>query len=170
MKKFIISIVCCLLIFGGYYLFKNKNRLYAKWKHKGDDQYGYVWSEDKGYEPISPPAKDTAATDDVKDLIKTVKQLKDLTEKLESMNNQHVDSIYSLHVVIDSLNNVIASKPKLKIQSTPFENSTPVHADVVTEKKSKKSKTLKNEKNLPIARSNDALKLKEFFTERYDNR
>ena len=34
----------------------------------------------------------------------------------------------------------------------------------------KSNKNFKNEKNLPIARGNDAVKLQEFFTERYDNR
>ena len=166
MKKFVLTITGLLLIFGMYYVYKNKNRLYNKYKYRNTSDR--VIFDDK----VVIPSTSTADTSDqVKDLIVTVKQLNDLNKKMEEMNNTNVDSIYSLHVIIDSLNNVIASKPKLKIQSHPFENPTPI--PVKTEAKNtntKKIKTLKNEKNLPIARGRDAVELKEFFTERYDHR
>jgi hypothetical protein len=166
MKKFVISLLACFLIFAGYYVYKNKNRLYNKFKYRNTSEK--VIFEDKAYSLSN--TVDT--TDQVKDLISTVEQLTNLNKKLEEMNNGHVDSIYSLHVIIDSLNNVITSKPKLKIVSHPFEDTkkpTPVkiQANNLTPKK---IKNLKNEKNLPIARGRDAIELKEFFTERYDHR
>jgi hypothetical protein len=168
MKKFVISLLACFLIFAGYYVYKNKNRLYNKFKYRNTTDM--VIYDDGKVEPLSTNTADTSSQ--LKDLISTVQQLTDLNKKLEEMNNGHVDSIYSLHVVIDSLNNVIASKPKLKIQSHPFEseNPTPVQPVVNKTNTNKKIKTLKNEKNLPIARGRDAVELKEFFTERYDHR
>jgi len=166
MKKFIITITGLLLIFGMYYVYKNKNRLYNKYKYRNVSDK--IITED-GVELLNKNTADTS--DQVKDLIVTMQQLTDLNKKMEEMNNINVDSIYSLHVIIDSLNNVIASKPKLKIQSHPFETPSPI--PVKTEAKNlspKKIKTLKNEKNLPIARGRDAVELKEFFTERYDHR
>lgn len=165
MKKFILSLVACLVIFGGYYVYKNKNRLYNKFKYRNTSDRVII--DDKVI--VMPPSSTVDTSDQVKDLITTVQQLTDLNKKMEEMNNLNVDSIYSLHVIIDSLNNVIASKPKLKIQSHPFESPAPVKTEA-NNTNTKKIKTLKNEKNLPIARSRDAVELKEFFTERYDHR
>ena len=166
MKKFVFSIIACIIILGGYYVYKNKNRLYNKFKYRNTTNK--VVFQDEAY----PLSNTVDTTDQVKDLISTVEQLTELNKKMELMNNNHVDSIYALHVIIDSLNNVIASKPKLKIVSHPFEDSkksTPskIQANNLTPKK---IKNLKNEKNLPIARGRDAVELKEFFTDRYDHR
>lgn len=166
MKKFVLTITGLLLIFGMYYVYKNKNRLYNKFKYRNTSNRVIIDDQ-----VISTSSNTSDTSDQVKDLIITVQQLTDLNKKMEEINNLNVDSIYSLHVVIDSLNNVIASKPKLRIQSHPFENPSP--APVKTEANNtntKKIKTLKNEKNLPIARGRDAVELKEFFTDRYDHR
>ena len=95
MKKFVLTITGLLLIFGMYYVYKNKNRLYNKYKYRNTSDR--VIFDDK----VVIPSSSTADTSDqVKDLIVTVKQLNDLNKKMEEMNNTNVDSIYSLHVII----------------------------------------------------------------------
>ena len=110
MKKFVLTITGLLLIFGMYYVYKNKNRLYNKFKYRNTSNRVIIDDQ-----VISTSSNTSDTSDQVKDLIITVQQLTDLNKKMEEINNLNVDSIYSLHVVIDSLNNVIASKPKLRI-------------------------------------------------------
>lgn len=166
MKKFILTMTGLLLIFGMYYVYKNKNRLYNKFKYRNTSDRVIIDDQ-----VISTSSSTSDTSNQVKDLIITVQQLTELNKKMEQWNNDKIDSIYSLHVIIDSLNNVIASKPKLRIQSHPFENPTPIPVKTeANNTNTKKIKTLKNEKNLPIARGRDAVELKEFFTDRYDHR
>jgi hypothetical protein len=95
----------------------------------------------------------------------------ELTSSLDHKLTLANDSIYVLNKTLNQLKEELESKPKIKIQSSPYDNATPVVSDVNKNKTVKKSnKNFKNEKNLPIARGNDAVKLQEFFTERYDNR
>jgi len=166
MKKFIISVICCVILFGTYYLYKNKNRLYSKYKHRNDD--GYVWTEGEEEKP-KPEAKTVQVVIPDSELGDSLRLISERYSNLESMYNTHIDSIDVLNKVIDSLNLELASKPKIKIQSNPFDNSTTFSSNN-NNSKNLKIKKSKNEKNPLIARGNDALELQRFFTERYDNR
>lgn len=164
MKKMLITIVCCAAIFGGYYLFKNKNKLYGdyrRWKNSNSEI-------EKPVKETQPPVKNNPNQSQVDEAIatlsKTVEELSDYNKKLDEQLKSQADSITSLHVIIDSLGKELASKPKLKIQSSPYVNTNSNNSVVI------KNTKPKNEKNLPIARGNTAVELKRFFTERYDNR
>jgi hypothetical protein len=167
MKKFILAIVWLLLIFSIYYLYNNKNRLYYKYKHRNDPN-GYVFNGDELVQPEpKPETKNTVLPES--EIADSLRLISERYSKLEFLCNQNVDSIDVLNKIIDSLNTELASKPKIKIQSNPFDNSTTFSSNKNTNK-NLKTKTLKNEKNTLIARGTDAIQLKEFFTKRYDNR
>jgi hypothetical protein len=167
MKKLVISGIVCLILFGGFYYYKKKTTSVYVY----NDEVEKAEKEAKVKEVKIK--KDTALTSNssLDELKETVAQqialTNDLTHKLTVAN----DSIYALNKTVNRLKEELESKPKLKIQSNPYDNPTPIVSTVNKNKTVKKSnKTLKNEKNLPIARGTDAVQLKEFFTDRYDNR
>lgn len=168
MKKLIISIVCCAVVLGGYYVYKNKNKLYSDYRNwKNSDNK--VVSKEKTNSPQIDDVSNPQIKEAIETLSKTVEELSEYNKKLDEQLKTQSDSITALHVIIDSLGKELASKPKLKIQSSPYlsnNESTVKNNNSNTTKNNK----LKNEKNLPIARSNTAVELKRFFTERYDNR
>ncbi|MEY4573104.1 MAG: hypothetical protein RLZ10_2379 [Bacteroidota bacterium] len=171
MKKLVISALCCAVLFGGYYVYKNKNSLYQKYKNMGKEEQ--VTEKNPKFDLIEPSDKKNEQLDDaVKTLAETVDELSALNKKMEQELKINSDSIFALNSVIDSLNKEIASRPKIKIQSSPY---SPVNNEPIVKNNSNnsvitKNNKPKNEKNPLIARGNDAVKLKEFFTDRYDHR
>ena len=172
MKKLVISGIACLILFGAFYVYKKTKRPVY---YYDDDYYNQEElrrkkeADNKGITSF----KNTSSTSDssTKGLEDLVKQQMELTTSLSNKLTLANDSIYVLNKTLNQLKEELESKPKIKIQSSPYDNATPVVSDVNKNKTVKKSnKNFKNEKNLPIARGNDAVKLQEFFTERYDNR
>ena len=182
MKKLVISGIACLILFGAFYVYKKTKRPVY---YYDDDYYNQEElrrkkeADNKGITSF----KNTISTSDsstsdssnsdssTKGLEDLVKQQMELTTSLSNKLTLANDSIYVLNKTLNQLKEELESKPKIKIQSSPYDNATPVVSDVNKNKTVKKSnKNFKNEKNLPIARGNDAVKLQEFFTERYDNR
>jgi hypothetical protein len=178
MKKLVISGIACLILFGGFYFYKkSKTPVYYY-----DDEY---YAKEELRKKKETEIKDTTSISDsstsnsdystsnssTKGLEELVKEQMELTSSLNHKLTLANDSIYALNKTVNRLKEELGSKPKIKIQSSPYDNSTPVVSNTNKNKTVKKSnKTSKNEKNLPIARGNDAVKLQEFFTERYDNR
>ena len=171
MKKLVISGIACLILFGGFYFYKkSKTPVYYY-----DDEY---YAQEELRKKKETEIRDTTSISDsstsnssTKGLEELVKEQMELTSNLNRKLTLANDSIYALNKTVNRLKEELGSKPKIKIQSSPYENSSPVVSDVNKNKTVKKSnKTSKNEKNLPIARGNDAVKLQEFFTERYDHR
>lgn len=167
MKKLVISGIICLILFGGFLYYKKLTRTV------------YVYNDETAKaEKALLEKKEADKKDDTKisnssskELEELVKQQLELTNSLNHKLTLANDSIYALNKTVNKLKEELESKPKLKIQSNPYDNPTPVVSTVNKNKTVNKSnKTLKNEKNLPIARGNDAVQLKEFFTVRYDNR
>ena len=167
MKKLVISGIVCLILFGCFYYYKEATKPH------------YVYNDEtrKAEEELlrkkEAPKKDTTPVSNspTKELEELVKEQMELTSSLNHKLTLANDSIYALNKTVNRLKEELESKPKIKIQSSPYDNSAPVVSNVNKNKTVKKSnKTSKNEKNLPIARGNDAVQLKEFFTERYDNR
>jgi predicted nuclease with TOPRIM domain len=160
MKKLIISGISCLILFGAFYVYKKTKRPVYYY----DDEYYEI----KDTTSISDSSTSDSSTKELEDL---VKQQMELTSSLDHKLTLANDSIYVLNKTLNQLKEELESKPKIKIQSSPYDNSTPVVSNTNKNKTVKKSNNnFKNEKNLPIARGNDAVKLQEFFTERYDNR
>lgn len=172
MKKLIISGISCLILFGAFYVYKKTKRPVYYY----DDYYNQEELRKKKETEIrvttSISDSSTLISDSsTKELEELVKQQMELTSSLDHKLTLANDSIYVLNKTLNQLKEELESKPKIKIQSSPYDNATPVVSDVNKNKTVKKSnKNFKNEKNLPIARGNDAVKLQEFFTERYDNR
>jgi hypothetical protein len=178
MKKLVISGIACLILFGAFYVYKKTKRpvYYYDDEYYTEEQLRKKEAENKDITSF----KDTVSISDsstsisnssTKELEDLVKQQMELTSSLSNKLTLANDSIYVLNKTLNQLKEELESKPKIKIQSSPYDNATPVVSDVNKNKTVKKSnKNFKNEKNLPIARGNDAVKLQEFFTERYDNR
>jgi predicted nuclease with TOPRIM domain len=176
MKKLVISGIACLILFGAFYVYKKTKRPVY---YYDDDYYNQEElrkkkeTEIRVTTSISDSSTSDSSTSDssTKGLEDLVKQQMELTTSLSNKLTLANDSIYVLNKTLNQLKEELESKPKIKIQSSPYDNATPVVSDVNKNKTVKKSnKNFKNEKNLPIARGNDAVKLQEFFTERYDNR
>ena len=162
MKKLVLSGVVCLILFGCFYCYKK----FTKPVYVYNDEI--IKAEEK-----AAAKKDTISISNssTKELEELVKEQMELTSSLNYKLTLANDSIYALNKTVNRLKEELESKPKIKIQSSPYDNPAPVVSNTNQNKTIKKSnKTLKNEKNLPIARGNDAVQLKEFFTERYDNR
>lgn len=171
MKKFIISVFCCLVVFAGYYVYKNKNSLYQKYKNMGKEEQ--VTEKNPKFDLIEPSDKKNEQLDDaVKTLAETLDELTAINKKMEEELKINSDSIFALNSVIDSLNKEIASRPKIKIQSSPYSsgNDQPVAKNNNSNPVVTKNNKSKNEKNPLIARGSNAVELQRFFTERYDNR
>ena len=180
MKKLVISGIACLILFGGFYFYKkSKTPVYYY-----DDEY---YAQEELRKKKETEIRDTTSISDsststsdsstlisdssIKELEDLVKQQMELTSSLDHKLTLANDSIYVLNKTLNQLKEELESKPKIKIQSSPYDNSTPVVSNTNKNKTVKKSNNnFKNEKNLPIARGNDAVKLQEFFTDRYDNR
>jgi len=179
MKKLIISGISCLILFGAFYVYKKTKRpvyYYDDEYYAQEEQLRKKEADNKGItsfkNTISTSDSSTLISDSsTKGLEELVKEQMELTSSLNHKLTLANDSIYVLNKTLNQLKEELESKPKIKIQSSPYDNATPVVSDVNKNKTVKKSnKNFKNEKNLPIARGNDAVKLQEFFTERYDNR
>lgn len=174
MKKLVISGIVCLFLFGCFYYYKKITRPVYVYN---DEIYVYNDETRKAEEELlkkkQAAKKDTISISNssTKELKELVKEQMELTSSLNHKLTLANDSIYALNKTVNRLKEELESKPKIKIQSSPYDNPAPVVSNTNQNKTVKKSnKTLKNEKNLPIARGNDAVQLKEFFTERYDNR
>jgi hypothetical protein len=170
MKKLVISGIVCLILFGGFYYYKKTTTPVYVYSDEIEEAKTKLKVKVKAEEKST---KDSVVTpksslDELKETVaQQIALTNDLTHKLTVAN----DSIYALNKTVNKLKEELGSKPKIKIQSSPYDNATPVVSNVNKNKTVKKSnKTSKNEKNLPIARGNDAVKLQEFFTDRYDNR
>jgi hypothetical protein len=185
MKKLVISGIACLILFGAFYVYKKTKRpvYYYDDEYYTEEQLRKKEAENKDItsfkDTVSISDSSTSTSDSstsisnssTKELEDLVKQQMELTSSLSNKLTLANDSIYVLNKTLNQLKEELESKPKIKIQSSPYDNATPVVSDVNKNKTVKKSnKNFKNEKNLPIARGNDAVKLQEFFTERYDNR
>ena len=188
MKKLVISGIACLILFGAFYVYKKTKRpVYyydddyynqEELRKKKETEIRVTTSISDSSTLISDSSTSDSSTSDsstsdssTKGLEDLVKQQMELTTSLSNKLTLANDSIYVLNKTLNQLKEELESKPKIKIQSSPYDNATPVVSDVNKNKTVKKSnKNFKNEKNLPIARGNDAVKLQEFFTERYDNR
>jgi len=170
MKKLVISGIICLILFGGFYYYKKTTTPVYVYSDEIEEAKTKLKVKVKAEEKST---KDSVVTpksslDELKETVaQQIALTNDLTHKLTVAN----DSIYALNKTVNRLKEELESKPKIKIQSSPYDNATPVVSNVNKNKTVKKSnKTSKNEKNLPIARGTDAVKLQEFFTDRYDNR
>jgi len=172
MKKLVISGIVCLILFGGFYYYKKTTTnvyVYNDEVEKAEKEA----KEKEAKEKEAKIKKDTASTSNssLDELKETVAQQIALTNDLSHKLTVANDSIYALNKTVNRLKEELNSKPKIKIQSSPYDDAKPVVSNVNKNKIVKKSnKNSKNEKNLPIARGNDAVQLKEFFTDRYDNR
>lgn len=167
MKKLVISGIVCLILFGCFFFYKKITRpvyVYNEETEKAEKELILKKeAAEKGTNSLSNSSS--------KELEELVKEQMELTSSLNHKLTLANDSIYALNKTVNRLKEELESKPKIKIQSSPYDNPAPVVNNTNQNKTIKKSnKTLKNEKNLPIARGNDAVQLKEFFTERYDNR
>jgi hypothetical protein len=168
MKKLVISGIVCLILFGGFYYYKKTTTpvyVYSDEIEEAKTKLKVKAEEKSTKDSVVTPK---SSLDELKETVaQQIALTNDLTHKLTVAN----DSIYALNKTVNKLKEELGSKPKIKIQSSPYDNATPVVSNVNKNKTVKKSnKTSKNEKNLPIARGNDAVKLQEFFTDRYDNR
>ena len=167
MKKLVISGIVCLILFGCFYYYKKITRPVYVYNEETEK------AEKELLKKKEAAKKDTISISNssTKELEELVKQQMELISNLNHKETLANDSIYALNKLVKQLREELDSKPKIKIQSSPYDNPAPVVSNTNQNKTIKKSnKTLKNEKNLPIARGNDAVQLKEFFTERYDNR
>lgn len=167
MKKLVISGIVCLFLFGCFYYYKKITRpVYVYNEETEKVEEGIILKKEAAEKDTNSLSNSSS-----KELEELVKQQMELISNLNHKETLANDSIYALNKLVKQLREELDSKPKIKIQSSPYDNPAPVVNNTNQNKTIKKSnKTLKNEKNLPIARGNDAVQLKEFFTERYDNR
>lgn len=131
MKRFIIFVLGCLLIYGSYYFYKRSKRI--------------VYHYEMNYEP--GPVNQ----------IDSVKYWREKYNLLLEMDSSDENSINELNYKIDQLRKENASLRKQLIQKQPELVSNP-------------NNKFRNEKSLPIARSNSAIELQNFFTNRYGNK
>lgn len=140
MKKFTVSVIFCLVIFGGYYVYKHKNRFIYSIEH----------NETNSLDTTNYQLQVVSLKNQIRDL-------QSMNEDLKLTVEERNDTIFLLRKRIYYLTSGNESKPKT--QSNSYSKTNVI-----------KNPTDKNEKSLPIARSAAAIELKEFFTDRYSNR